>query len=270
MPKITVVMGVYNTLDETMLIKSINSIIEQSFEDFEYIICDDGSTDSTYEILEKISKKDKRIKLIKNEKNLGLAAALNNCIINSTGKYIARQDADDYSSKYRFEKQISFLESNKEISFVGSNMFYFNSSQIWGEYRLPKNPKKEDFLFRVPFMHATLMMRKNDIIKSGMYTVNKYTARCEDYDLFMKMYANRYIGSNIQENLYYCREDEAALSRRKFKYRFHETIVRYKGFKKLGLLPKGYIYILKPLLVGLTPNSILNMLKNFFYRRSFK
>lgn len=265
MPKVSVIMGVYNTADEEILSASIDSILNQTFTDFEFIICDDGSTDGTYKILEKISNKDDRIILIQNKSNKGLAYSLNKGIAIAKGEYIARQDADDYSHKSRIEKQVDFLDNNKSFAMVGTNINYFDETGIWGQYVLGERPAKKDFLFTNPFMHGTLMYRKQILNKCGNYMVSKETRRCEDYELFMRIYENGFVGANIQEKLYYFREDKNALARRKYIYRIDEVKVRYHGFKALGLMPKGSIYLIKPLIVGLIPNKILLKLKNRVY-----
>ncbi len=108
MPKVSVIMGVYNCKDFQLLDKSIDSILEQTFPDFEFIICNDGSTNETLTVLKEYEKRDPRIKVLSYEKNKGLNYALNYCLKSASGEFIARQDDDDQSDKYRFEKQIKF------------------------------------------------------------------------------------------------------------------------------------------------------------------
>ena len=103
MPKISVIMGVHN--GEKTLPRAIDSILNQTFTDFELIICDDCSTDATIQVIKDYIEKDNRVILIRNESNSGLAASLNNCINISKGEYIARMDDDDISHVDRFEKQ---------------------------------------------------------------------------------------------------------------------------------------------------------------------
>ena len=100
------------------------------------------------------------------------------------------------------------------------------------------------------------------------YRVSKETRRVEDYDLWMRLYKYGYKIYNIQEELYSFREDEKCLKRRKYKYRIDEVKVRYYGFKSLGLFPKGYLYVLKPLIVGLIPYNITKFLKNKFRKEN--
>lgn len=259
-------MGVYNAGNSDMLQQAIESIINQSMQDFEFIICDDASTDSSYDIMQGY-KIDSRIVIVKNEKNHGLAYSLNKCISIARGKYIVRQDADDYSDTSRLKVLVDFMENHHNYDIVGSNIKYFDENGIWGKYVLPHYPQKKDFLFTVPFIHATVIFKKDSILKVGGYREDKETLRCEDYDLFMTMYSKGMIGANIQEYLYNVREDSAAQSRRKYKYRIDEAKVRLIGYKKLKLLPVGYLYALKPLLVGLIPTTFLKLIKDKYYQR---
>lgn len=128
MPEVSVIMGVFNSAKKVGV--AIESILNQTFTDFEFIICDDASTDNTYETIKEYAGKDKRIKLLKNEKNLGLAGTLNICLESARGKYIARMDDDDFSHPQRFEKQIKFLDENPEYAIVGTSKNYFDENGI--------------------------------------------------------------------------------------------------------------------------------------------
>lgn len=261
MPKVSVIMGIYNSNKEEMVKLAIDSILNQTFTDFEFIICDDGSTDGTYELVQRLTVHDNRVILIKNKKNSGLAFSLNHCLNIAKGKYIARMDADDISLPTRLEEEVKFLDDNIEYDIVGCNALLFNSDGIWGEKSLPEFPVKESFLFTSPFIHPTILIRSNVINSLFGYKVSKETLRAEDYDLFMRMYSLGYKGYNIQKSLYKFREDKNTYKRRAYKYRLDEAKVRYKGFKLLGLMPKAFPYVIKPLVVGLIPQRILSILR---------
>lgn len=263
---VSVIMGVYNIENLWVFNKAVDSILNQTLSDFELIICDDGSSDNTYNILCDYEKKDYRIKVIQNKQNSGLAYSLNECLNIASGKYIARQDADDISKLNRLERQISFLEKNRDVGFVGSNVNLFDESGVWGKRILPEYPQKEDFLFTAPYVHGTLVFRKDMLMCVGKYKVSKITLRAEDYELEMRLYAAGYIGANIQEILYYFLENEQTQARRKFKYRIDETKIRAEGFKKLKIFPKCIPYIIKPLIVGIIPRFILKMIKKNKYK----
>ena len=261
MPKISVIMGIHNTNNVIMVKQAIDSILNQSYSDFEFIICDDGSTDNTYDVVNNLIKKDSRCILIQNKTNKGLAQTLNNCLKIAKGEYIARMDADDISELNRFELQINFLENNKEYGLVSGWGELFDENGIFSIRKYIEKPTKENMLFGSPFLHAGCMMRKEVLVKLKGYRVSKETRRAEDYDLWMRLYALGYKGYNLQKVIYKIREDKNAYKRRKYRFRIDEAKVRYYGFKRLGLFPKGYIYILKPLIVGLIPQKILSIIR---------
>ncbi len=109
MPEISVIMGVYNELNKDILMEAVNSILHQTFEDFEFIIYDDGSCPEAATLLREVAGLDERIKLIGQDENHGLAFSLNACIDEAKGKYIARMDADDISYSERLMKQKKFF-----------------------------------------------------------------------------------------------------------------------------------------------------------------
>lgn len=261
MAKISVIMGVYNAEKRFALLKdSIDSILNQTYSDFEFIICDDGSTDNTFYILKEFEKKDNRIKIIKNETNKGLTHSLNHCLKMSNGEYIARMDDDDISHNIRFEKQIEVLEKNREFDIVGINANLFDDNGIWGEKCYPEILQKKDFLFTSPVTHPTIMARRIAFESVNGYEEKKYTNRTEDYDLFMRMFSKGIKFYTIQQKLFDYREDKNSYKKRKYRYRINEAIVRAKGFKKLDLYPIGIVYVVKPLIVGLIPGFIMRKL----------
>lgn len=267
MPKVSVIMGVYNTNNEIFLKEAIESILNQSFRNFEFIICDDGSIDNTYELISKFKEKDNRIKLIKNKENMGLAYTLNHCIEVAVGEYIARMDDDDYSYKDRLEKQVLFLDSNREYDIVSSAVDIYNGENIVNKQCVKYiKPEKRDFLWGSCFVHPATMFRKNKLEEVGGYRVAKETRRAEDYDLFMRMYAKGIKGFNFEESLLRYYVNTKSMKKRKYRYRVDETIVRYKGFKELKLLKKGIIFIFKPIIVGLIPNSLILKSQSILYK----
>lgn len=257
MPKISVIIGVYNAKEKNIIEKSINSILNQTYKDIEIIICDDGSTDNTLQYIKEITEKDERVKVMSNKSNMGLAYTLNKCIKEAKGKYIARMDIDDYSESNRLEKQIMFLEENNEYSVVGCNALLFDKNGTWGKRNKPEYIKKEHFLFNNPIMHPTVMVRKKDIEEVSGYDEDRKKLLLEDYDLWMRMFKKGFKMYNIQEYLYNYRENKNTFYKKEYSYRIREAKVRYYGYKNLKLLPKGYIYILKPLILGLFPSNFL-------------
>ncbi|MCK4395677.1 MAG: glycosyltransferase [Candidatus Marinimicrobia bacterium] len=211
-PKISVVMSVYN--GEKYLREAIESILNQSFKDFEFVIIDDGSNDSSAEIIK--SYNDPRIIIIQQESS-GLAKALNNGIKKAKGKYIARMDADDISIPERLEKQLDFLENLRECVAVGSNAkvidmngeYLYISSQpsTWKEIKkkLPSSP----------FFHSSTMFRKDVAIECGGY-YEEIRHHFEDMVLWNKM-ADRGELWNIEKPLIKYRLVSSAITNRSLK-----------------------------------------------------
>ncbi len=259
MPLISVIMGVHNS-NEAMLKKAVESVISQTERDFELLICDDGSDEKTKKLLQEISATDKRIKILTLPENKGLAEALNASLDIACGEFIARQDDDDYSHPERFERQIKYLYDNPEVDFIGTACELFDSSdKVYGERIMPENIDKNSFLFNSPFIHGSMMFRKKVFSDNRYRTIGKLK-RYEDYDLFMSLTAKGYKSANMSEKLYsfYFEPKSRKIS---FKSRMDEYKVRMVGFKKLGLMPKGFFYALKPLILGLIPHGIFIKLK---------
>lgn len=130
MKRVSVIMGTFN--GKNRIDHAIESILNQSYDNLELIICDDCSTDGSFEYLKEKYGNDKRVKLAQLEQNSGLSSALNRCIALSEGEYIARMDDDDISHADRLSKQIEFLESHNEVSWVSCNINYFDDDGVFG------------------------------------------------------------------------------------------------------------------------------------------
>ncbi|MCP9317787.1 glycosyltransferase [Lactobacillus helveticus] len=269
MPLVSVIMSVFNVKKYEYLLNSVNSILNQTYKNFEFIICDDKSTDNTLQVLKEIAKKDNRIKIISNKQNMGLGASLNHCLKFARGKYIARMDDDDFSKKERLEKEVNFLDKHPEYSFVGTIANVFDKNKIWGTFRLPEKPQKSDFLWNSPFLNPSMMFRADALKAVHGFRVTKETRRAEDYDLFFRLYAKGYKGYNIQEILFNYRidiENEKHKKYRPMKDRINEAKVRYGGFKALHLGYRSIPYVIKPIIIGLIPAPIFYEIRKKQYR----
>lgn len=265
MTLISIICGAYNV--EKTLEKSIESIINQSYQNWELIICDDGSTDSTWIILEKYkSLLGKKCKIIKNDINKGLNITLNRCLKISTGEYIARHDLDDYSHPTRLEEQINFLEVNSEFCMVGTGMQREDETGIWGHSIPPQNPDKNSFIKGSPFCHATMLINRSVMIELGGYSESLNTLRVEDYDLWFRIYEVGFKGHNLQKSLYTMLDDRNAYNRRKYKYRVNEFKVKLKGFYKLKINLIYTPWTFKPLIVGLIPFKVYNAIRRKYIK----
>jgi glycosyltransferase involved in cell wall biosynthesis len=209
MTMISAIMSAYNS--ENFIKEAIDSILSQTFSDFEFIIINDASMDSTESIIK--SYGDSRIKLINNQQNEGLAKSLNTGLDIANGKYIARMDADDVSLPERFQKQFDFMEQNQDIDICGT--FYETFGNKSCVVRTPENDTdiKDALFFSNCIAHSSVMMRKSTIDKFGIkYDENLRSA--QDYELWCRE-ADRLKYANIPEIL--------------LKYRVHEN---QTGFAK--------------------------------------
>ena len=222
MPDISVIMGIYNG-SRTYAAMAIDSVLNQTYTGFEYIICDDGSENTFYEWLEAY--------------------------------------ADDISLPDRLEKQVEFLRSHKNYALVGSNAYMIDAHCIWGQRRLEERPRKESFLNTSPFIHPAVMIRREVFIKLHGYKESQRLLRMEDYDLFLRLYAAGWRGYNLQEPLLMYREDLQAYKKRKYRYRLWECRMRYDGYRRLGILKGNLRYVLKPLAAGLIPVAVMQKIR---------
>ncbi len=258
----------FNEVDYYQSLKSVLAD-NQSFKDFEFIICDDGSTNGvTQEYLSKLKKLDKRIRIIGYKTNRGLGYSRNQCISLSKGKYIAFQDDDDVSEPQRLEEEVVFLNKHEQFSFVGTIANVFNKDGVWGEYRIPEKPQRKDFLWNSPFLNPSMMFRAAVLKNINGFKVSTENKRAEDYDLFFRLYAKGYKGYNIQRKLFNYRieiEDEKNKKYRPMKDRINEAKVRIKGFKMLHMSIRGIPFVIKPVLIGLIPHQIFYKIRRKQY-----
>ncbi len=199
-PKISVVMPVFNGADH--LREAIDSILAQTFKDFEFIIVDDASTDNSRAIIK--SYLDQRIKLFVNENNLGTAGSLNEAIGKSAGEYIARMDADDISLPDRFETQVKFLDENPQIAMVGT------WARVIGDkagllIAHPTDPAilRSNLIFHASFVHPSVMIRRGFFSNLG-FKYDPEFRQGQDYKLWVQM-SEKLRLANINKVLIYYR-----------------------------------------------------------------
>lgn len=260
--KISVIMSVYNC--EKTLREAIDSILKQTYSDWEFVICNDASTDGTQSILDeyKAAYPDKFI-LISNESNKRLAFSLNHCLKYATGEYVARMDGDDISMPDRFEKEINYLKQHPECDLVGTAMQQFDENGPLQVISKPELVDKNSMKKMIPFNHATIMTYRHVYEALGGYTVSERTNRAQDYDLWFRFFAAGYTGRNLTEALYYVREDLNAIKRRTFKVRWNAFKTTRIGYKMLGF-PKRYLIkeFIKVIVKSLVPYRLA-----YWYRK---
>lgn len=235
--KITVLMSVYNS--QRYIDESVQSIMAQSFKDFEFIIIDDGSFDKTPEILKRYQDIDPRILVLRNETNMGLTRSLNRGIRHARGEYIARQDADDISMPERLEKQLYFMEHNKDYSCVGTFYTVINSrGKARYNMRLPvKYNEIKKWLNTInPLCHGSVIFRRDAAYSAGLYREDYLYS--QDYAFWHALCKTHKLG-NIPEFLYKLRLYPESSSTRN-KLRQWESVFTIR--KDLGLLGDGQKY----------------------------
>ncbi|MCD8012201.1 MAG: glycosyltransferase [Lachnospiraceae bacterium] len=256
---ISVIMGIYNCADT--LSEAIDSILAQTYDKWELILCDDGSMDDTFDVAEKYaSLYPFKIILLKNEANCGLNFTLNKCLKYAKGEYIARMDGDDISTQDRFSKEISVLQENPEYAIVSTPMIYFDEHGDWGRNYLKEIPQRRDLIHGSPHNHAPCVIRHEAFCTVNGYTEDERLLRVEDYDLWVKLYAAGYRGYNLSEPLYKMRDDYNAYKRRNFQNRINEAYSRTLCVRRLELPIWYYLYALRPILVGLLPQKMYDIL----------
>lgn len=242
--KISIIMGVHNGSDR--FIEALKSIEDQTYENWEFIICDDGSTDDTYEKLIEYTKSNKKYKIIRNESNKGLAATLNHCIEYCDGEYIARMDDDDISYPDRFESQINYLKTNKDLSFVSSSVDIYDGKQVVTMRKLKPYPTKYNLIYGSQFVHPATLFKADVLKEIGGYRVSWETTRGQDYDLFMRLYGAGYKGGNLQNPVFRYTESSSSFKKRTFKARVGEFKIRVFGYKAMNVLFWAFPFTLKP------------------------
>lgn len=184
-PKVTVLMSVYN--GEKYLHEAINSILNQTFKDFKFLIINDGSTDSSKNII--LSCNDPRIRLLDNEKNMGLTRSLNKGLKVAKGEYIARMDADDISTPDRLEKQVTYMDTHREKALLGGGTMVINSEgntiTCW-HYPTEPGLLRWSLLFGNQFIHSTVMLRST-LLRAHKLTYDCTLVYAQDYDLWQKI-----------------------------------------------------------------------------------
>ena len=257
MLSVSILMGIFNC--EKTLSAAVDSILNQTFGDWELILCDDGSSDGTYAAAKALCEKDGRIVLLQNEKNLGLPKTLNRCAAAAKGEYFARMDGDDVCDPTRLQKEYDVI-SRGEFAIVSCGMLFFDDGGVYGRKIHKEYPEKSDFAASSPFCHAGAMFTREAFESVGGYSERPDRLRIEDYDLWFRMYRAGYRGYNLSEPLYSIRDDRAAVSRKKFRYRVNEFRLRREIAGEFGLGAKAKLSAYKPLILGALPPFVYKAL----------
>jgi len=262
---ISVIMSVYNS--EKHLRKSIESILSQSYENFEFIIVDDFSNDSSWKIIQDYSAKDKRINAYRREKNLGLTKNLNFMINKSKGEFIARMDSDDISLKNRLYEQIEYMKNNPKIDILGTASIEIDNEEKC--VNIKKYPE-EDFMNYIckasPVLHPTVMLKSSVFSK---LSYNEKFRTSQDLDLWFRCLKNGYKFANINTPLLKFRMDKDFFKRRSVNKSINEFYIYITGIYSLHGISIKLIYPFFRLFFRILPQSFVSIFYKSYVRKIF-
>ena len=259
-------MSVHNS--EQFLPFSVESILNQTYRNFEFLIVDDCSTDNSLTLLRGYEKNDSRITIFTNQTNIGLTKSLNFLISQSKGSFIARMDDDDISLPTRFEKQIQFFENNT-FDIIGCNCDEIDQKGfVTGSKSYPETDLNIKKLMTIcnPVSHPSVMFKKEMIEKAGCYNESFKTS--QDYELWFRCAALGLTFYTIQEPLLLYRNVRSEFKRKSIRYRIIDMKIRWNGYNVMKIPFYKRIYILIPFIIGIFPIHFVRFLKKFDPRKS--
>lgn len=242
----------------SFLRRCVDSVLNQTFKDFELIIVvepDERNISYLHEL-------DDRVRIIANDSKNGFVKSLNVGIENSKGKYIARIDSDDYCDLTRFEKQVKFLNENSEISVVGTNLYLVDDhNNIIGRRESPETSDdiRKSFLLSTPLIHSSVMIRKKDLEEIGLYS--EEFIRSEDLEIFLRFLANGKKFFNLQEYLLYYRVGKGQLRRDNMHWRYNYMARRLYS-KSIWSLRERFLSLFIYFVISRTPDIFIERLFN--------
>lgn len=232
MPKVSVLMPAYNA--EKYIAESIESILNQTFQDFELIIIDDCSSDNTWNIMQEYAKKDDRINIFKNEKNLGIGGNRNRLINLARGKYIVWQDNDDISLPERVEKQYTYMEENIGVGILGGYLQLFNEKENLSvrKYATDDGSLRKTIFRYSPVAQPATMIRRSCFDEVGGYDFAN--PLIEDIDMSFRI-GSKYKFANLPEIIIKYRQNENSVTFTRLKTMELNTLkIRKKYVKNFG------------------------------------
>lgn len=213
-------MSVYN--DETRVKRAIESILNQSYKNFEFLIVDDCSTDETFNVCNEYQKKDSRIKLYRNKENIGLTRSLNFLIKQSEFELLARQDSDDISHIHRLEKQVNFMKA-KNLD-ATTTLAYVDKFKKRRPFISQFAPSKIMINYKNSYIHGSLLIKKETILNLGNYDEKFIYA--QDYKLFSDLIKNNYKIKILNEVLYTLNVNNNISTNMKYEQEYYANCVR--------------------------------------------
>jgi len=261
MHDLSVVTATYN--ENPIFLKAcIDSILNQTFRNFEFIIVVEPQ-EKNMEFLSSVEGADKRVKILKNDTKIGVAGSRNRAILESSGKYVALMDGDDYCAPDRFEKQLNLLENNPDISVVGSNMYLVDKNNvIIGERIYPELHQdiKNYFLVTMAVSNPSIIVRRSDLSQVGVFDDTLFKA--EDFDLWLRFLVNNKKMHNLQGKLVFYRTHPNDNKKRgQIHYKNYFAALKKHG-KFIWPFYQRLTSLLLFFVVSNIPNSFLDYLLN--------
>lgn len=269
-PLVSVIMPAYNV--EKYVGLAIESILNQSYKDFEFIIIEDCSSDKTLSIIQNFAKQDKRIVVLRNSENMGVTKSLNKGVKEAKGSYVIRMDADDWSYPDRFKLQIQLMEDNSEVVVSGSYIEVCNAKlhpKYIRKYHIDDASIRKHLFRYSPFAHPATIWRA-DILKKERY--NERISVCQDYELYFRMGK---IGKfmNLNKTLLKLRMHEGSVSVTMSDLQSKATIlIRLNAVLMLGYNMSSFDKLYnfsQEVVVGLIPVKVRFLIFNFLRRFTF-
>lgn len=266
-PEISVVMSVYNGIP--YLDTAIKSILAQTFDNFEFIIIDDVSTDGSVELIKNYANIDKRIITVFNTQNQGhlsLGYNLAKGIELAKGKYIARMDQDDIAFDTRFEIQKKFFDENNDIDILGT--WSIDIDEEGNTLRQRNYPIQHKDIVKIiwtdPIIHPSVMFKRESILKIGNYSSN--SGMRDDYELWFRAVKNGLKFSNIPQALMYYRFASDYNKKKNFKLTFKQAIIGIKGCWSIKASPIAYIGVIIPLFRSILPGKVQDKFHDYMHK----
>jgi len=264
-PEISVILPVYNA--DKYLHAALNSLKKQTFRDFEVLMINDGSTDSSLQILQEMEKSDSRFRVVHLPQNRGIVGALNVGIELARGNYIARMDADDISLPDRFEKQMQYIRNHQDVFILGTGLSYIDENgerlgiDRFSDFEIP-------VLTQTPILHATVIIRRHPVFTSGLRYRKEFNY-AEDYCLWLEA-LKMWKADALNEVLYLYRNYDEATRFSKLKSVLWATIrVKLFAIRQLGYTPRvsDVIRFSLELILMIIPTVVI---KKIYLRRLFR
>ena len=253
-PPVTVLMSVYNGMPH--LKEAVESILKQTFTDFDFLIFDDASIDGSSLLLAEYAKKDCRIKIVTNKQNYGLGYNLARGLQVAQTTWIARMDADDIAVPNRLEMQLKYINDNPEVDILGGYVTDINENgEIVSERRFPiSNQEIHKLVWTCPIFHPTVMLRREAILKVGSYSPK--LRKRQDYELWFRCVAANLKFANLTTPLIYYRFSDNTFKRNNWRVQLTHLSIGWRGCWLVGASPFAYLGVTKPLVISLLPPSL--------------